>query len=130
MRLVVLVAGLHQKLLLHPVGKLFQSWVKCVGDFIDRSFIYTHLPQLHTSVAHLVHHIDVHQVALRQLKRLLFFAVLPLYRHPRLFPCLLGQLVFLADEVGHTLDLAAVYLRHFIVKYLILGSCSAYLFLT
>ena len=122
-RLVVLVARLHKELVLQPVGKFYQSWVKHFFDVCHILLGDTHLAQLHTSVKHLVHHVDVHEVALRHFA-LLHFTAIP-KRDGSLW-----QLADTTDKVSPRLHLATEQLCGFGIKDGILVTHTIDFFLT
>ena len=66
MHRIVLRAKARQKFILHPVGKRDETRVKHLLNGIHVALRYTHLAKLHLSVRHLIHHVDVKQVALRE----------------------------------------------------------------
>ena len=66
MNLVILVALVNKELFLHPVCELHEFRVKEILDVLNIFLGDTHTAQFHTTVTHLVSHVDVEQVALRQ----------------------------------------------------------------
>ena len=122
-RLVVLVARLHKELVLQPVGKFYQSWVKHFFDVCHILLGDTHLAQLHTSVKHLVHHVDIHEVALRQFA-LLHFTTVP-KRH-----CAFWQFADATDKVAPRLHLATEQLCGFGIKDGVFVAHTVYFLLT
>lgn len=81
--LVVLVPLSYKILLLQPVAKLHELRVELLLDSLDVVFRDSHLAQLHPPVAHLVHHVDIQQVPLRQHMLLHLPAVHELNLHRR-----------------------------------------------
>ena len=122
MRLVVFVARLHQELVLQPVGQLHKPRVKCLLYILNIALADAHLTQFHAPVKHLVHHVDIHQVALRQLALLHLAAVPERHRGFR-------QTAHLADEVAPRLHLAAKQLMGLGIKCGILAAHTLYLLL-
>ena len=59
MYIIVLVALSYEELLLHPVGKLQETWVNEILDVLHIFFGDAHSAQLHAAVGHLVYHVDV-----------------------------------------------------------------------
>ena len=108
--LVVLVADVHEELLLEPVGKFNESRVHLGLDCLHVLFLDTHTTEFHPAVGHLVHHVYVEQIALRQLVVLHLAAVPELHVHG-------GHPSLHRVEVRPT-HLPSENIGHFIVKHL------------